>query len=96
LVSGGLVTQRSSTLLRWGFPAGHSLGGAVATLALLRLLAQLPPGARPAAKAVNFACPAIGNAALAEAVRARGWDACFTTFLVPGAEACFGRLLAQR
>ena len=64
---------------------GHSLGGAVATLALLRLLEQLPPGARPAAKCVNFACPAIGNAALAELVRQRGWEACFSNFLVPGA-----------
>ena len=65
---------------------GHSLGGAVATLAMLRLLAQLPPGVAPAAKCVNFACPAIGNAALAERVQARGWEACFTTFLVPGAQ----------
>ena len=57
----------------------------MATLSLLRLLRQLPPGAQPDARCVNFACPAIGNAALAQYVADMGWEGCFTNFLVPGA-----------
>lgn len=64
--------------------AGHSLGGAVATLALVRLLQQLPSGATPAVRCVTFACPAVGNPALAEHVRSSGWERFFQNFLVPG------------
>ena len=64
--------------------AGHSLGGAVAVLAMLRLLRQLPPGAQPALRCNVFACPAIGNAALAAYVREMGWEHYFNNLLVPG------------
>ncbi|CAL8465334.1 g4869 [Coccomyxa elongata] len=63
--------------------SGHSLGGAVAVLATLRLLRQLPPGAQPALRCNVFACPAIGNAALAAYVRDMGWEHYFNNLLVP-------------
>lgn len=65
--------------------AGHSLGGAVAVLCALRLLRQLPPGAKPALQVHVFACPAIGNAALALYVKERGWEHHFSNMLIPGA-----------
>ena len=52
--------------------AGHSLGGAVATLCALRLLDALPTEAHAAVSAVAFAAPPVGNAALAEAAAAAG------------------------
>ena len=67
-----------------GANAGHSLGGAVATLSVLRLLKQLPQGATPTVRCVTFACPAIGNLALAEYVRASGWEHLFQNYLIPG------------
>jgi len=43
-------------------------------------------GARPpAVAAIGWATPAVGNAALAELVAARGWGARLVTFLLPGA-----------
>ena len=65
--------------------AGHSLGGAVAVLCVLRLLRQLPPDAQPAVHCHVFACPAIGNAALAMYVKERGWERYFSNMLIPGA-----------
>lgn len=53
-------------------------------LATLRLLRQLPPGAQPALRCNVFACPAIGNAALAAYVREMGWEHYFNNLLVPG------------
>lgn len=67
-----------------GMCAGHSLGGAVAVLATLRLLRQLPAGAQPALSCNVFACPAIGNAALALYVKEHGWEHYFNNLLVPG------------
>ena len=67
-----------------GVGAGHSLGGAVATLSVLRLLKQLPQGATPTVRCVTFACPAIGNLALAEYVRSVGWEHLFQNYLIPG------------
>ena len=64
--------------------AGHSLGAAVAALSTLRLLQQLPAGAQPAISCLTFACPAVGNAALADEVAARGWSPFFKNLLIPG------------
>lgn len=68
----------------WRLCAGHSLGGAVAVLATLRLLRQLPRDAQPALRCNVFACPAIGNAALALYVKEMGWEHYFNNLLVPG------------
>lgn len=57
----------------------------MAVLATLRLLRQLPPDARPALRCNVFACPAIGNAALAVYVKEMGWESYFNNLLVPGA-----------
>eukprot|EP00884_Botryococcus_braunii_P014665 jgi/Botrbrau1/2319/Bobra.39_1s0008.1 len=72
---------------------GHSLGGAVAVLCMLRLLGELPPNSQPSVRCLTFACPAIGNAALAELVKARGWEKFFTNLLVP--EDVIPRLLGS-
>lgn len=53
--------------------AGHSMGGAVATLCALHLLCLLPPHLHRTVSAVGFATPPLGNAALAAAIEARGW-----------------------
>ncbi|PSC69406.1 cytochrome P450, partial [Micractinium conductrix] len=63
--------------------AGHSLGGAVATLCALRLLDALPTEAHAAVSAVAFAAPPVGNAALAEAAAAAGWSRRVTNYLLP-------------
>ena len=60
-------------------------------LCALRLLQQLPPGAKPALQVHVFACPAIGNAALALYVKERGWEHHFSNMLIPG-----GPLLSTR
>jgi hypothetical protein len=57
----------------------------VAILAALRLLRQLPLGAQPALQCHVFACPAIGNAALAKYIKDMGWEHYFNNMLVPGA-----------
>ena len=83
-----LLALRNLTIVAFssnvGASAGHSLGGAVATLSVLRLLKQLPQGATPTVRCVTFACPAIGNLALAEYVRAVGWEHLFQNYLIPG------------
>ena len=55
--------------------AGHSLGGAVALLCMLRLLhsSSLPPGAA-GLRCICFGTPAVGDAALAAAVADAGWQ----------------------
>ena len=57
----------------------------MAVLCALRLLRQLPPDAQPAVQCHVFACPAIGNAALAMYVKQRGWERYFSNMLIPGA-----------
>ena len=64
--------------------AGHSLGAAVAVLCTLKLLKQLPVGSSPRLACVVFACPAIGNGALADLVTESGWQRFFRNHLVPG------------
>ena len=64
--------------------AGHSLGGAVALLCTLDLLHSLGDEANPKLACVGFATPAVGNAALAEHAKAKGWDKFITNYLVPG------------
>ena len=63
---------------------GHSLGGAVAQLAALRLLKRGGGGGGqqraadpPSPTCIAFAAPALGNAALASDVAARGWGTNF-------------------
>lgn len=66
--------------------AGHSLGGAVATLCTLRVLQQASDAGEPPppVKCVTFGSPAIGNPALAAAVTKRGWTDCFQNVTLPG------------
>ena len=64
--------------------AGHSLGAAVASLAALQLLKQLPHQLHSTVASIGFAGPAFGNAALAAYVEAQGWSECFTNYLLPG------------
>lgn len=64
--------------------AGHSLGGAVASLAALRLLKQAPEAASNVS-VIGFAAPAVGNAALADHIQKAGWEDSFTNLLLPGA-----------
>jgi len=60
---------------------GHSLGGAVAALATVRLLSR-EPNAR--VRCVAFALPPIGNAALSALARDRGWcEKVFTSITLP-------------
>lgn len=62
---------------------GHSMCGAVAVLAALRLLSRLPPELHSSVKAIGFATPPLGNAALAAAVRARGWKCNIISYTLP-------------
>ena len=58
---------------------GHSLGGAVASLATIRLLHWLEGEGKTwhqtNVSCVSFAAPAVGNLALQKYVSSRGWDA---------------------
>ena len=65
-------------------PAGHSLGGAVASLCALRLLRLLPKEQHHTVAVIGFASPAFGNAAVAAHVEAEGWSDRFTNYLLPG------------
>ena len=56
----------------------------MALLCTLRLLRQLPPDAQPAVHCHVFACPAIGNEALALYVKKMGWERYFSNMLIPG------------
>lgn len=56
----------------------------MASLCALRLLQQLPPSEAANVRVMAFASPAVGNQALARAVRQSGWQDCFATFLLPG------------
>ena len=62
---------------------GHSLGGGIACLAAIRLLSMLPPPLHGSVSAIGFATPPLGNQALAEAVRARGWDSQILSYTLP-------------
>lgn len=43
---------------------------------------------------MGFATPAVGNAALADYARAKGWDSFITNYLVPGVTACAAATLS--
>ena len=64
--------------------AGHSLGGAVATLSAIRLLSMLPKYLHSTVACIGFATPPVGNQALADAVELAGWDECITNYVLPG------------
>eukprot|EP00884_Botryococcus_braunii_P022747 jgi/Botrbrau1/9156/Bobra.160_3s0028.1 len=74
---------------------GHSLGGAVAELCMLRLLRKLPAEevAGGHAECFCFGTPALGNAALAALVRRSGWDRFFYSMTLP--EDYVARILAR-
>ena len=78
------AVSNPGTQYRVARPAGHSLGGAVAQLCALDLLQAAGAGAPPDVSCVGFATPAVGNAALAAHIAARGWDRRFVTYLLPG------------
>ncbi|KAK9816587.1 hypothetical protein WJX72_002290 [[Myrmecia] bisecta] len=60
---------------------GHSLGGAVAAICTLRLLRLT--GGQARVRCISFGAPAIGNAALARAVAAVGWQTNFASYVLP-------------
>eukprot|EP00887_Chlorella_sp_A99_P008199 scaffold12.g8199.t1 len=62
---------------------GHSLGGAVAVLATLRLLSQLPPSQHASVQAIGFAVPPVGGAGLAAAVQAQQWEERLLSYYLP-------------
>ncbi|KAL6899901.1 hypothetical protein ACP4OV_006559 [Aristida adscensionis] len=67
---------------------GHSLGGAVAalaTLAILRVLASAPSKEhnRLQVKCITFSQPPVGNAALRDYVHKRGWQDYFKSYCIP-------------
>ena len=63
---------------------GHSLGGAVATLAAVAILAESDESQSTAElRCVAFASPPVGNSALRRAVWERGWGPAFTNVCVP-------------
>lgn len=64
--------------------AGHSLGGAVATLCTLRLLG-MDAEAASHIHCITFACVAIGNPEVMRMVHANGWSHLFQNFILPGA-----------
>lgn len=55
----------------------------MATLALLRLLDGLPPAAHATASCIAFAAPPVGNAALAAAAQANGWQDRIRNYTLP-------------
>ncbi|KAL6780838.1 CGL69A [Auxenochlorella protothecoides x Auxenochlorella symbiontica] len=63
--------------------AGHSMGGAVATLCALSLLRSLPLSAHGLVACVGFATPPLGNAQLAGLVTGEGWDSRIHNYLLP-------------
>ncbi|KAA6417845.1 MAG: lipase class 3 family [Trebouxia sp. A1-2] len=73
---------------------GHSLGGAIALLCTLDLLHSLVDEPNLKLTCVGFATPAVGNAALAEYVKNKGWQKYITNYLVP--EDVVTRLLPPR
>ncbi|CAA0842440.1 lipase class 3 family protein [Striga hermonthica] len=66
---------------------GHSLGGAVAvlaTLAILRVIAVTSKEAeRVQVKCITFSQPPVGNAALRDYVKGKGWQNHFKTYCIP-------------
>lgn len=63
---------------------GHSLGGAVAALCTVSLLAHLPRAAHARVSCYGFATPAVANGVLADICREAGWDNRIRNYLMPG------------
>ncbi|KAG7671087.1 hypothetical protein Ndes2526B_g01138 [Nannochloris sp. 'desiccata'] len=63
---------------------GHSLGGAVATLVMLRLLSSLQyvPGPDQL-RCVTFGMPALGSPALGVHIDSQGWGKYFSSYALP-------------
>ncbi|KAJ7961646.1 lipase class 3 family protein [Quillaja saponaria] len=68
---------------------GHSLGGAVATLAtlaILRVIAASSPSReneKVSVKCITFSQPPVGNAALKDYVNKKGWQHYFKSYCIP-------------
>lgn len=66
---------------------GHSLGGAVATLATLAILrvfaTSLKEHEKIQVKCITFSQPPVGNAALRDYVNRKGWQNYFKTYCIP-------------
>ena len=64
---------------------GHSLGGAVAALAAVTLLAEADEddAAGETLRCIAFASPPVGNSAMRRVLCQRGWDGAFTNVCVP-------------
>lgn len=75
-------------VMRFTF-AGHSLGGAVAALSTLRLLATHAE-ASSFVSCITFACVALGNQDVSRTVQANGWSHMFHNFILPGATLVSG------
>lgn len=63
---------------------GHSLGGAVAALCTVSLLARLPRAVHAGVSCYGFATPAVANGVLADICREAGWDNRIRNYLMPG------------
>lgn len=70
--------------------SGHSLGGAVAALCMLKLLSHMEKAAN-VAMCITFACPVLGNQEASLAVRRNGWSHLFQNFILPGVIPALGR-----
>lgn len=55
----------------------------MATLCTVRLLDALPPALHPTLSCVGFAVPPVGNATLAAAAQAQGWQQRITNYMLP-------------
>ena len=72
--------------------AGHSLGGAVATLCALRLMQAAGPDKTLAVRCITFACPPVGNPSLAQWAEDEGWYPNFYHLILPGKSTISGGL----
>ena len=89
-VPGEMLLARANESKKDLVLTGHSLGGAVATLVTLRLLAQAPSwlsvsehSVQNRIHCVGFATPPVGNDALAALLAATGWSDRITNYLLP-------------
>ena len=64
---------------------GQSMGGAIASLAMLWMLdKQLQPGKPKFVFSITFGFPLVGNEILTQAVRCKGWEDQFCHVVLGG------------